>query len=239
VNVGLVKRSPTYKGIAKHNKDIPKHNKDIAKHNKDTPPIMDKQVQLAMAKWPNVPHCYGWLGLDARGAWRMRDQRAQELGLLGSKIANVTLRGFIDRNYLADELGRYFFQNGPQRVYVELEATPYIAHSDPVSGWVLHTGVVLSVCDAAWMTADGKLILRSGDYLAQIDDRDMVTAMSQVYWQGQPANDEHIVNWLENPQDGMTFLMHGHAVPVQMSSLGLLAQSLPFVNSPFLAQALP
>ncbi|MEG1326098.1 MAG: DUF2946 family protein, partial [Janthinobacterium sp.] len=34
---------------------------------------MDDLVKQALAKWPNVPHCYGWLGLDARGHWRMRD----------------------------------------------------------------------------------------------------------------------------------------------------------------------
>ena len=35
---------------------------------------MDELVQQAMAKWPNVPHCYGWLGLDARGRWYLRDR---------------------------------------------------------------------------------------------------------------------------------------------------------------------
>ena len=29
---------------------------------------MDDIVKQAMAKWPNVPHCYGWLALDARGS---------------------------------------------------------------------------------------------------------------------------------------------------------------------------
>jgi hypothetical protein len=31
---------------------------------------------------------------------------------------------FIQRNYDHDAQGQWFFQNGPQRVYVELEATP-------------------------------------------------------------------------------------------------------------------
>ena len=34
---------------------------------------MDEIVKKAMAKWPNVPACSGWLGLDARGQWYMRD----------------------------------------------------------------------------------------------------------------------------------------------------------------------
>jgi hypothetical protein len=31
--------------------------------------LMDDIVKQAMAKWPNVPACHGWLGLDARGHW--------------------------------------------------------------------------------------------------------------------------------------------------------------------------
>ncbi len=45
---------------------------------------MDDIVLQAMAKWPNVPDCYGWLGLDNRGNWYMRDDRAQAAGAFGS-----------------------------------------------------------------------------------------------------------------------------------------------------------
>ncbi|PRC92396.1 DUF2946 family protein [Solimicrobium silvestre] len=193
---------------------------------------MDKQVQLAMAKWPNVPHCYGWLGLDARGAWRMRDQHAQESDLLGSKIANVILRGFIDRNYQSDDAGRYFFQNGPQRVYVELQSTPYIAHSDPQSGWVLHTGTALTNCDAVWMTSDGHLLLQSAAILAQVDDRDMVDAMACVYLNDQPASDEQVLAWLENPHAGLTFRFQQQSIPITLTSLTELAKTHPFVAHP-------
>ena len=41
---------------------------------------MDDIVKQALAKWPAVPHCYGWLGIDARGHWYMRDDRVQALG---------------------------------------------------------------------------------------------------------------------------------------------------------------
>lgn len=198
---------------------------------------MDKQVQLAMAKWPNVPHCYGWLGLDARGAWRMRDQFAQEQGLLGSKITNTALRDFINRNYRADEQGRYFFQNGPQRVYVELQSAPYIAHSDPKLGWVLHTGSVIKKCDAVWMTEQGDLVLKSADVLAKIDDRDLSDALTCVYVDGRPAADQQIINWLNAAKNtmeiGPTFLFQQHVIPVVMTSLAELARSHPFVASPF------
>ena len=101
---------------------------------------MDEIVRQALVKWPNVPACYGWLGLDARGNWYLRDERAQALGSFaagsgagkGDELKHEKLLGFIGRNYQSDELGQWYFQNGPQRVYVELAATPLIwrVHAD-------------------------------------------------------------------------------------------------------------
>ena len=87
---------------------------------------MDDIVRQALAKWPDVPHCTGWLLLDRRGDWRLRDDAAQAAGALGSPIRHAALIAFIARNYEADEHGQWFFQNGPQRVYVELAYTPWI-----------------------------------------------------------------------------------------------------------------
>lgn len=95
---------------------------------------MDDIVLKAMIKWPNVPDCFGWLGLSARGNWYMRDDRTQSLGSFasgqpgakGSMLQHAKLIDFIQRNYASDASGRWYFQNGPQRVYVELEATPWI-----------------------------------------------------------------------------------------------------------------
>ena len=99
---------------------------------------MDDIVKQAMAKWPDVPHCYSWLGLDARGNWYMRDDRTQAIGgfasglagAKGSMLKHEKLIDFIERNYAADTQGCWYFQNGPQRVYVELEATPFIWRVD-------------------------------------------------------------------------------------------------------------
>ena len=41
---------------------------------------MEEIVLQAMKKWPNVPDCYGWLGLDARGHWYLRDASVQAEG---------------------------------------------------------------------------------------------------------------------------------------------------------------
>ena len=105
---------------------------------------MDNIVQQAMAKWPNVPDCYGWLGLDARGDWYMRDEEAQAKGGFtqhkGSRLSHEKLIAFICRNYESDKQGNWFFQNGPQRVYVELEATPWVWRLQPDGRIQSHTG---------------------------------------------------------------------------------------------------
>jgi hypothetical protein len=123
---------------------------------------MDEIVKAALRKWPNVPHCYGWLALDARGDWYMRDERIQAAGpfprVKGSRIAHEKLLEFIHRNYMHDDAGAWFFQNGPQRVYVELEAAPWvwrIAQDGSVSS---HTGLPALV-RSAWLDEPGRLFL--------------------------------------------------------------------------------
>ena len=95
---------------------------------------MDEIVKQALAKWPNVPHCTGWLLLDRRGQWRMRDDAVQAAGELGTPIRHAALLGFINRNYESDADGQWFFQNGPQRVYVELAYTPWIVRLHAADG---------------------------------------------------------------------------------------------------------
>jgi hypothetical protein len=105
---------------------------------------MDDIVRQAIAKWPNVPHCWGWLGLDARGNWYMRDDRTQAAGPFpkskGSLLRHEKLVDFIQRNYESDERGQWFFQNGPQRVYVELESTPLVFRIGAGRHVAAHTG---------------------------------------------------------------------------------------------------
>jgi len=151
-----------------------------------------------MAKWPNVPHCYGWLALDARGTWRMRDEAAQRADAPGDKLTNTALVGFINRNYLADERGCWYFQNGPQRVYVNLEATPFIARTDPQQGLVLQTGQASGAIEQVFMTEAGAIVVRAGNVLAQIDDRDMAQLLQLMTLDGRPVADDALMGWLEN-----------------------------------------
>ncbi|NVM78033.1 hypothetical protein FHW83_003857 [Duganella sp. SG902] len=190
---------------------------------------MDDIVKQALAKWPNVPHCYGWLALDARGNWRMRDERAQHFNLPGDKLTNAALVGFINRNYAADQRGCWYFQNGPQRVYVQLEATPYIVRTDPAAGWLLHTGAPLGAVDAVLLTEAGALVLRSGDIVAQLDDRDFALVLPRLQMDGAPVADEVLLGWMEGRGDGVLSL---DGVLVERIAADRLAARYGFVSVP-------
>jgi Protein of unknown function (DUF2946) len=153
---------------------------------------MDDIVKAALLKWPNVPACTGWLALDARGDWYMRDERVQREGpfpaVKGSRIEHDKLREFIERNYEADERGAWYFQNGPQRVYVELEAAPWVlgvmreGGAEGKARWRVdtHTGRVVSRVQAAWLDEHGRLLLDTNLGLGLVRSLDMDTAADVV-----------------------------------------------------------
>ena len=148
---------------------------------------MDDIVKQALKKWPNVPHCYGWLALDARGDWYMRDERIQHAGpfpqVKGSRIEHQKLREFIERNYLHDDTGCWFFQNGPQRVYVELEAAPWVwrlgAVADTAPAIVSHTGAPARF-ESAWLDEAGRLFLAADLGFGVIHTLDMELAADAI-----------------------------------------------------------
>ena len=153
---------------------------------------MDDIVKQAIAKWPNVPACYGWLGLDARGNWFMRDDQAQAAGPFaasgpghavskGSLLMHGKLIDFIGRNYEGDADGRWFFQNGPQRVYVELEATPFVWRVDGAPGFTVasHTGQPARVRRCV-LDEQGRLYLQTDLGFGLVHTQDMMHAADAV-----------------------------------------------------------
>jgi hypothetical protein len=144
---------------------------------------MDEIVKAALKKWPNVPHCYGWLALDARGDWYMRDERIQLAGpfpqVKGSRIIHEKLREFIERNYASDEAGCWFFQNGPQRVYLQLEAAPWIWRLDESGQIHSHTGLKTSV-ESVWLDEQDRLFIATPLGLGLVHTLDMLWAAQAV-----------------------------------------------------------
>jgi hypothetical protein len=195
---------------------------------------MDEIVKQAMAKWPNVPHCYGWLALDERGAWRMRDESTQKQGLRGDRINHPALQSFIDRNYMRAPDGSWYFQNGPQRVYVNLLATPFIAHTDPVQGFVLHTGEPVPLLDEFWLTDSGTFIIEGNGKVAQIDDRDMTEVMEKFRLDDAAVSDERLWKWFNDPTDHarITFETPSRHIPVQRLLASDVAAHFGFIREP-------
>jgi len=150
---------------------------------------MDDIVKAAMAKWPNVPDCYGWLGLDGRGRWWMRDDRAQQAGPFagsgatsasrGAELRHAKLIDFIHRNYEADAQGRWYFQNGPQRVYVELELAPWVWRLQPSGQILTHTGRPAAYRES-WVDEEGRLYLACDIGFGAVHSQDMAAAADAI-----------------------------------------------------------
>jgi hypothetical protein len=144
---------------------------------------MDDIVRQALAKWPNVPHCYGWLGLDERGNWYMRDDRIQAAGPFarnkGSLLKHEKLLDFIHRNYEADDRGCWFFQNGPQRVYVELEAAPWVWRLGADGSVTSHSGRA-AAARACVLDERGRLYLDTDIGFGLVHTLDMEQAAEAV-----------------------------------------------------------
>ena len=154
---------------------------------------MDDIVRQAIAKWPNVPNCFGWLGLDARGNWYMRDDQAQAAGLFagpdsapgaaskGSLLKHDKLLDFIQRNYESDAAGQWFFQNGPQRVFVELEATPLIWRVDVAPDFAVtaHTGQAARV-QRCLVDEHGRVYLETDAGFGLVHTLDMTHAADAI-----------------------------------------------------------
>lgn len=165
---------------------------------------MDEIVAAALRKWPNVPHCHGWLALDVRGNWYMRDERIQAAGAFplvkGSRIEHHKLIGFIERNYACDEAGAWFFQNGPQRVYVTLEAAPWVwrleeAAAGDAPALRSHTGLPAAGVRQVLLDEAGRLFLATELGLGIVHSLDMhlaVPAVEAGWWRPVDVRFDHL-----------------------------------------------
>ena len=155
---------------------------------------MDDLVRQAMQRWPDVPAVFGWLRLDRRGAWMLVDRGRpgfdEALDAAGSPITNAQIVEFIGRNYLCDAQGRWYWQNGPQRVFVDLDLAPLVLRvigEGPQARLVAHTGEPVSRVDAVWRTPDGDLMMATDLGPGAIHDMDLGSLTLET----APGDDEH------------------------------------------------
>ena len=188
--------------------------------------IMDPAVINAMAKWPNVPACYGWLALDARGRWR--------LGVENSEIVRHTgLAAFLSRNYVGNDSGEWFCQNGPQRVFVTLETTPFVLHLDVAGQFNTHTGQPIEQPSAALIDASGRLYIVSELGVSAVDDRDLgrlFDGLSNAT--GQPASDTQIEALLQSAASDLWLSIGALRLPVSPTRAEDLSSEFGFQRNP-------
>jgi len=137
---------------------------------------MDEIVLRSMLKWPDVPAVYGWLSLDRRGNWMIKTVAGRF-----ERVGNAAVREFIGRNYAADAEGRWYFQNGPQRVFVALDYTPWVYRLDDAGqGLVAHTGAVPRTLEAVFLDDAGALLLETEIGIGVLLDRDLSAVLERL-----------------------------------------------------------
>ena len=153
-------------------------------------PSVDEIVFRAMAKWPKVPAVFGWLSLDRRGRWRLQ----------GEPLTHAATLQFINRNYAGDERGRWYFQNGPQRVFVALDYTPFVLSLDGCARLQTHNGMRVRSLRAAALDEEGNLLLLCEHGPGVLDDRDLLAAAEGFTdTRGRPCPDDLLESVLNDP----------------------------------------
>ncbi len=192
---------------------------------------MDEIVLRALRKWPDVPAVYGWLSLDRRGNWSIK----------GERVANPMLAGFIARNYACDATGRWYFQNGPQRVFVALAYAPYVYRTLPLKGGGLgltaHTGVPARAPGAAWLDDKGAILLETELGVGVIHDLDLPELVASVCgpW-GEPLDEsamERLLMHLPSAGgDAPKLMLAGHALGLSHIRAAEVPARFGFVPDP-------
>ncbi|HSC97035.1 MAG TPA: DUF2946 family protein [Burkholderiales bacterium] len=158
---------------------------------------MDEIVLRGMAKWPNVPAVYGWLSLDRRGQWLIK----------GERISNPLVTEFIGRNFACDERGCWYFQNGPQRVFVDLDYTPRVyrvvsAGAAPLA-LETSTGSPVSTVRGAWIDETGTPLFDTEHGIGAVHDRDLERLLAHFTGAtGAPLSEDALEELMGRLQQG-------------------------------------
>jgi hypothetical protein len=185
---------------------------------------MQPWVLKAMQRWPNVPALFGWLRLDRRGRWLVQ----------GEPITHPRIVSALDQNYGFDEHGRWYFQNGPQRGYMELDYAPFVLRRD-ADGFVTHNGLRVERPTQAIIDETGTLALASEQGLGEIQGDDLAWVLEHLSVQDAPPAEEAIAAILELPSKTCTdavLALGDERLPVVRVDAADLPQVFGFIRRP-------
>lgn len=157
---------------------------------------MDERFQRALKKWPNVPALFGWLSLDRRGRWRIQ----------GELISKPLIIDTIGRNYAADEYGRWYFQNGPQRGYIHLESAPLILRTDGEDRLTTHNGLRIEKPSRAFLDEQGAVWLDCEHGPAVLEGEDLQWALNRLRSGNAAVDEASLGDALDLPSGSKTTL---------------------------------
>jgi hypothetical protein len=188
---------------------------------------LDEWVVRALARWPNVPALFGWLGLDRRGRWLVR----------GETITHPRIIEAINRNYACDEHGRWYFQNGPQRGYVALASAPFVLRlADARGGLVTHSNLPLTTVRAAYLDEGGSVLLATEHGPGEIADGDLSWVFAQLRSSGgRPVSEDDLARALAAPsgtETDLSLTVAGREVTMTRLDFERAPAELGFVRAP-------
>jgi hypothetical protein len=183
---------------------------------------MDEQVLRAMARWPQVPAVFGWLRLDRRGGWHLIDRGQagfdEARDGLGSPITSPPIVDFIHRNYTHDEQGRWYWQNGPQRVFVDLDLAPLVLRvlgEGAEVSFLTHTGEPARSSGRGWVGPQGEILLATDLGPGVVHDLDTGTLLLEEDEAGkvrlQVGSLRLVLEALERPPEALGFVTRPRA----------------------------
>jgi hypothetical protein len=186
---------------------------------------MEDWVYRAMARWPNVPALFGWLSLDGRGRWRIQ----------GETISRPQIIDTFNRNYAADDQGRWFFQNGPQRGYITLARAPLVLRAEDDGSLWTHTGEPVSDISAVYLDEHGGLWFATGQGPAALADQDLGWALERLKLRSKAVDEASLAEALALPSGTVTSLtlqLGGRRMNVQRMDAEEAPGTLGFVREP-------
>jgi hypothetical protein len=186
---------------------------------------MEEWVRRSLKRWPNVPALFGWLRLDRHGRWLIQ----------GEHITRPQIIDTINRNYAADEQGQWYFQNGPQRGYMELEYAPLVLRATSDNRLVTHNELRVNSPSQAFMDEDGALLLQTEHGAAALIDDELEWALQRISVLGQPIDETQLAEALALPSGSTTQLelsVGDARLPIQRLDAADMPKRLGFVRVP-------
>lgn len=186
---------------------------------------MEDWVHRALARWPDVPALYGWLALDRRGRWRIK----------GETISRPQIIDTINSNYAADEHGRWYFQNGPQRGYVALARAPLLLRAEDDGSLWTHRGEAVTGISAAYVDEHGGLWFATTQGPAALHEQDLDWAIDHLRLDNRPMPEAGLTAALALPSGAATPLalhLGSQRLPVTRLDVAEAPATLGFVADP-------